>query len=99
MLVPSQMNHTGTACGRPSGRVVLIQMERSALSGKSTLFQGMKPDMNCLLCLLHLIAFLGYLASYSGAAKTSSICIVLPLLGLTEIIAIGVSSRVSRRFR
>jgi hypothetical protein len=51
MLVPSQMNQTGTACGRPSGLVVLTQIERKALSGKSTLFQGIKPGTFFLLSL------------------------------------------------
>jgi hypothetical protein len=47
LMVPFQTNHTGTVCGRPSGRVVLIQIERKALSGRSTLFQGIKPDKFC----------------------------------------------------
>src|SRR5437660_10292508 len=97
MLVPSQTNQTGTAWTRPSVRVVLIQMEYCALSGKSTLFQGIKPDKDLLLfrggvCLPYLIAFLGYRASYSGVASISCTWIVLPLWGLTETTATGVSN-------
>src|SRR5215211_3782667 len=37
------MYQTGTACGRPSGRVVLNQMERKACSQWSILLQGINP--------------------------------------------------------
>src|ERR1041384_1083570 len=37
------MYQTGTACGRPSGRVVLSQMERKARKKLSILLQGIKP--------------------------------------------------------
>src|SRR6185503_2952742 len=42
-LRPSHAYHTGTACGRPSGRVVLTQMERKAQSQLSIMLHGINP--------------------------------------------------------